>query len=138
MSVKIDSLVKQIFSNPPQPSGSIQLNFDDSEMNIKDLFEFILTFFTKGMKMLFGNSNNNNNVNLNSLSNNDFAKITEYMNSVGFSCIVDIYSSEEANKYDFMSIKYTNVKITGNTKLFELKLPLKCNDKVYVISFDFL
>ena len=134
--MNINELIDVVFSDGIKPPRSIQIDLGGNDMNIKDVFEFLLTFFTEGMKLLYGDSNGK--VNLDQLSESEIKLLAQYIQSIGFGCQITVYPPEEANKYDFMAIKYTNVQITSDTRLEELKLPLRSNDKVYVISFTHL
>ncbi len=134
--MNINELVDVVFSNGIKPAGSIQLDLGGNDMDIKDVFEFLLTFFTEGMKLLYGDSRGK--VDLSQLSESDIRLLAQYIQSIGFGCQIVVYPPEEANNYDFMAIKYTNVQITSDTKLEELKLPLRSKDTVYVISFTHL
>ena len=132
----INELIDTVFSGGIKPPKSIQLDLGGNDMDIKDVFEFLLTFFTEGMKLLYGDSRGK--VDLSQLSESDIRLLAQYIQSIGFGCQIAVYPPEEANKYDFMAIKYTNVQMTSNTKLEELKLPIRSNDTVYVISFTHL
>ena len=134
--MNINELIDIVFSDGIKPPRSIQLDLGGNDMDIKDVFEFLLTFFTEGMKLLYGDSRGK--VDLSQLSESDIRLLAQYIQSIGFGCLITVYPPKEANKYDFMAIKYTNVQITSNTKLEELKLPLRSKDTVYVISFTYL
>ena len=132
----LNNLIDMVFSAGIRPPGSIQLDLGGNDMDVKDVFEFLLTFFTEGMKLLYGDSRGK--VDLSQLSESDIRLLAQYIQSIGFGCQIAVYPPEEANNYDFMAIKYTNVQITSDTKLEELKLPLRSKDTVYVISFTHL
>ena len=132
----LNKLIDMVFSAGIKPPSSIQIDLGGNDMDVKDVFEFLLTFFTEGMKLLYGDSRGK--VDLSQLSESDIRLLAKYIQSIGFGCQITVYPPEEANKYDFMAIKYTNVQMTSNTKLEELKLPIRSKDTVYVISFTHL
>jgi hypothetical protein len=124
-----------IFSKPPGAPKSVAFTVDE-DMDMREVFEMLLMIFTEGMKILFGN--NEGKVDLNARTEKDFAKVKEYFHSLGFNCEYKIYLPRQLSNIDFESRKYTNVDITINTKLKELRLPLRCGPRVFEISFDFL
>ena len=132
--IELDDLIDNLFDNQPQPIKSIDVVFEDSDL--KKLFESLLMIFTNGMKKLFGNSSGQ--VDLIKLSEDNIIFFNKYMNSFGIQLVIEIEQFSILLGSDYEKIKYTNIDITNNTKLNELKLPFLSNGLVYIISFDFI
>lgn len=132
--IELDDLIDNLFDNQPQSVKSIDVVFEDSDL--KKLFESLLMIFTNGMKKLFGNSSGQ--VDLIKLSEDNIIFFNKYMNSFGIQLVIEIEQFSILLGSDYEKIKYTNIDITNNTKLNELKLPFLSNGLVYIISFDFI
>ena len=139
MSFNIDEVdIEQIFervvmTTSPTPNN-FPLQFDG--MNIKEKFEFLLEFVTKLCKHFYGNSIGQ--VNLAEMSPTDFNTINNYMMSIGYTCN---FESQNANYENLISIqegRYDKIPITLNTTMSDLKFGLKCNNILYIISFNSL
>ena len=65
--MNISNLSRKIFLDDIKPLKSIQIEFDDTE-NMGELFQSLVSLFTEGMIILFGE---NGKVNLNYVSNED-------------------------------------------------------------------
>jgi hypothetical protein len=128
-------IAKKIFNKPPGAPKSVAFTVDE-EMDMREVFEMLLMIFTEGMKILYGNEDEK--VDLNARTEKDFAKVKEYFHSLGFNCEYKVYLPSQAANINFESRKYTNVDITIDTKLKELRLPLRCGPRIFEISFDFL
>jgi|UniRef100_A0A6C0J4A3 hypothetical protein len=70
----IVSIARKVFSEPPKPLNSIMLMIDEKEYE-DEIFENVAWF---GMKFLFGD-----NATPETVSENDFKKLNEYMASMG-------------------------------------------------------
>lgn len=134
MNVYIDELVSEIFKDPPKGENEIQLSLIGEYTDIKGLFEFLIDFFTRGCKLLFGN--NDGKVDLNLATDAEFKLMKKYFKSFSIDLIIDKYDEQDMLVIDFNKMKYTNKEINDDTKLSELALPLKCGNNVYVIKFD--
>ena len=132
--IELEDLIQNLFDNEPQPVKSINVVFEDS--NLKKLFESLLMIFTLGMKKHFGD--NSGQVDLTKLSEDNIIFFNKYMNSFGIQLIIEIEQYSILMGSDYEGIKYTNLEITNNTKLNELKLPFLSKGLVYIISFDFI
>ena len=117
--IELDDLINNLFDNQPQPLKSIDIVFEDSDL--KKLFESLLMIFTNGMKKLFGNSSGQ--VDLTKLSQDNIIFFNKYMNSFGIQLVIEIEQFSILLGSDYEKLKYTNINITNNTKLNELKLP---------------
>ncbi len=118
---------------PPKPN-SYPLEFEVNSLN--ELFEFLLQFTTMLSKHFFGNDGGT--VDLSKLSQNDFAKINSYMQCIGFSCNFQALMANSYNLNHAYTNRYDKVNITSQTKLKDLLFGLKCEQTLYIISFDFL
>ena len=76
----INDLIDNLFYTNPKPPNSIKLSFEGIENTI-ELFETLLTIFTHGMKIHYGNENNT--VDLNNITVEQFSKIIDYFLSIG-------------------------------------------------------
>lgn len=132
--IELDDLIKNLFENEPQPIKSINVVFEDSDL--KKLFESLLMIFTLGMKKHFGNSSGQ--VDLTKLTEDNIIFFNKYMNSFGIQLVIEIEQFSILMGSDYEKLKYTNLKITNNTKLNELKLPFLSKGLVYIISFNFI
>lgn len=132
--IELDDLIQNLFDNEPQPVKSINVVFEDS--NLKKLFESLLMIFTLGMKKHFGDISGK--VDLTKLTDNNIVFFNKYMNSFGIQLVIEIEQYSILMGSDYESLKYTNIEITNNTKLNELKLPFLSKGLVYIISFDFI
>ena len=133
-TINSNNFIDFVFQNDPKPLKSINLEFETD--NLKDLFENLLDIFTNGMKIHYGKPDGT--VDLASLTKENIINFNKYFNSFGISLIIQIDNNAVINGADYQSIKYTNINITNNTKLSDLKLPFLSSGIVYIISFDFI
>ena len=132
--IELEDLIQNLFENEPQPIKSINVVFEDSDL--KKLFESLLMIFTHGMKKHFGNSSGQ--VDLTKLTEDNIIFFNRYMNSFGIQLVIEIEQYSILIGSDYDKLKYTNLEITNNTKLNELKLPFLSKGLVYIISFNFI
>jgi len=130
------SFSKKIFMKEPENKCSIQLHINNDEMDMGDLFEFLLLVFTNGLRILYGNDNEK--VDLSTLNSEQFTKVNQYFNSFGFDTSYVVYPKESEHVINFSELSYKNTEITNETKLEDLCFPIKVHDKIYVIGFLFL
>ena len=133
-TIQSNNFIDFVFKNEPKPIKSINLEFETD--NLKELFENLLDIFTQGMKIHYGNELGI--VDLSSLTQDNIINFNKYFNSFGIKLLIHIEDIPIINGFDYQQIKYTNINITNNTKLNELKLPFLSNGIVYIISFDFI
>ena len=135
--LSLGDLIETLFDTAPKPPKTYGISFvnQDNLTNLKEVFENLLTLFTAGMKILFGE---NGKVDLSKLSENDFKNFNKYMHSIGLKAEVAIIEIKKDDTIDYSQLSYKKLKITGKTKLVELKLPLMVSNKIYIIQFDFL
>ena len=132
-ALEFDKLVHTLFKDEPKKKFSIQLQFEDSDL--KKLFESLLMIVTHGMKMKF--SNEEGKVNLSALTKDKLHYFNQYMNSFGMVLLVDVEKFNPLIK-NYEQLKYTNLTLTNNTPLSDLKFPILESGYVYIISFDYL
>ena len=133
--IEIEDLIEKIFTESPKPQNCIELSFIN-DMDVKDLFEFLLTFFTEGSKMLFGD--NNNRVDIAKWTDIEFNIMNRYCKSIGFNMIIERFCQEEKQLINFNKMSYKNIDINQSTPLAKLKLPLDCGENIFVFSFEFI
>ena len=133
-TIQSNNFIDFVFKNEPKPIKSINLEFETD--NLKELFENLLDIFTQGMKIHYGNETGI--VDLSSLTQDNIINFNKYFNSFGIQLLIDIEDKPIISGFNYQQIKYTNINITNNTKLNELKLPFLSNGIVYIISFDFI
>lgn len=133
-TIQSNNFIDFVFKNDPKPIKSINLEFETD--NLKELFENLLDIFTQGMKIHYGNDKGT--VDLSSLTNDNIINFNKYFNSFGINLLIDIEDKPIISGFNYQQIKYTNINITRDTKLSELKLPFLSNGIVYIISFDFI
>ena len=132
MEVNTDQLINKIFNDLPMAKKSITLSFVE-DMELVDLFEFLLTVFTQGAKNLYGDSEGK--VNLDMCTDTELDIINKYCQSIGFKVIIDKYDPGDSQYIDFNAMYYKNIKITQQTVLRELHLTMHCKKNIYVITF---
>ena len=136
MEISIEDLISRIFYKKPQPEKSIQLQFVEN-LDLKEMFEFLLTFFTEGAKFRYGNMEGK--LELDKWTNKEVDLMKEYFKSIGFKLYVNSVNHKEKNfNYSLYNYNYKEVKINEKTKLNELKIAFKCQDFIHVIYFDII
>lgn len=128
-------LAEKIFTKELKDAKSYALRLDeDDTLTVLELFEFLLMVFNYGMKILFGDDDGK--VDLANVSDEDFEIVNRYYNSFYFKCMYVVYPIETTQHVDFNKLSYKNVKITKETRLSDLALPIMVKEKVFVIGFD--
>ena len=115
MEVEIDELINTVFREEPKGPNDIQLSFVD-DMELKELFEFLLMVFTKGCKIHY--ADNNGVVNLALCTDTEFKHIDKYMRSMGFKLIIDRYTEEDY--FPFGNISYLHMIHTKYLRIMNL------------------
>tara|TARA_B100001057_G_C22792656_1_gene928227 strand:+ start:1160 stop:1591 length:432 start_codon:yes stop_codon:yes gene_type:complete len=135
--MEVDDLVNVLLLKEPNPPNSIDLDFTE-QIDLIDLFEFLLAFFTEGTKKLFGDENGT--VNLPSLTDSNLILLNKYYKSFGFQFYIDtkqynLLSSREIKEIN--DNKYNKINILPSTPLKKLKFSIKIKEYIYIINFDF-
>ena len=121
MEVSLDKMIEHIFTNPPSESNTITIQLDNPDnKSEKTLFNTLLEIFTKGMAILFGDSDKK--VNLSLITELDFLKVKQYFNSFGYNIFYTINDKEI---------------ITKSTGLRSYYINLNSNNLIYKICFDY-
>lgn len=135
MEVGVDELVLSIFNRIPKPEKSIQLEFME-RLSTKEIYEFLLTFFTEGAKYKFGidKSDPNTQINIQEWTYKEFDLMKSYFASISFKLELDIVSKNNISSKQFKTYK----DIETNTLLKEIKFVIPIGDFIYLMSFDYL
>ena len=128
----IDQIFNELISRTNLEPNTYDISFElDS---LKELFEFLIQLFTMLSKHFYGN-NETGQVNLEVLTPQDFEIIIKYIMVIGFKPEIAIVPAN-AHFLNFVSdYRYDKIPIDSQTKLSDLILGLKCNTKLYIISF---
>jgi len=137
MEINYEDLVERIFKKKPQNPKSITLDFVE-RLSLQELFEFLLSFFTDGTKILYGETSSNGTVqvDLNMWTQETVDEMKKYLAMIGFKLFVNI--EDFVPNKDYPSMMFNKIEIKENTNLSELKMILRNLNKVYIISFEFL
>lgn len=119
--------------NAPLPNA-YPLEFDID--SIKDVFEFLLQFVSMLCKHFYGNFANQ--VDLSILNENDFRKINTYLLCIGFTCNFQELPVNNHNINYAFDNRYDRIAIMPYTQLKDLLFGIKCNETLYIISFDII
>ena len=133
LEIDLENLAYKVFIEEPKPQNYFNLSFD--AMDLKDLFEMLITFFVEGLKKMYGDKDNK--VNLNLLNEKEFNHIKKCMKSINID--VDLEIKEKIDwdvHYKPTFIPYNRMIINTNTKLRDLKVDLLSGNYYYIISFN--
>lgn len=103
---------------------------------LKELFEFLLQFLTMLLKNF--HADDNGQVNLANLTETDIKRINDYIMCIGFTCNFKILSATSDNMNYVFANRFDKVSINETTLFRDLIFGIKCEQKLYVISFDFI
>ena len=139
MELELEDLVNNIFNRQPQPNKSFQLQFIEN-LSVKEIFEFLITFFTEGAKYKYGTENSEGKitVDISKWTKKQLTTMEDYFASVFFKLNIETYEVAKSKHIDFNLMGYNKQVIGNNTPLNTLKFPLYTPKTVYVISFDYL
>ena len=139
MELELEDLVNNIFNRQPQPKKSFQLQFIEN-LSVKEVFEFLITFFTEGSKYKYGTENSEGKitVDISKWTQKELKIMEDYFASVFFKLNVEIYETSKSKHINFNLMSYSKQVIGKNTPLNTLKFPLYTQNTIYVISFDYL
>jgi hypothetical protein len=140
ITIDIDDMINNIFTNEPQDMKSIQLSFDVNDEY--ELFTILVDILTHGLKILFGDENDK--VNINTITENDFKTIEKYFNSFGFDIKykydipLDKLNINENTELPSLNDSKTENMGDGENQLRLYYFTLKTYNIKYEISFDYL
>jgi len=139
MELELEELVNNIFNRQPQPKKSFQLQFIE-KLSVKEVFEFLITFFTEGAKYKYGIDypNGKTTVDLSKWKEKELQLMKDYFASIYFILNIEIHKESESKHIDFNLMSYHNQVIGKETPLNTLKFTLKSGELIYVVSFDHL
>ena len=118
----IYEIAEYIFAKPPLPKNSIDLILGDTQ---EEIHKTLLMFFTKGMKMLYGNQNGI--VDLLSITKSQMKKVGKYFESIGIRLIT--HKQHHQQVIDEVSTK---------NSLKDYVFYLQVKQYIFQISFDYL
>jgi hypothetical protein len=129
----LDEFIDVIILNPPKDKNTIQLQFDN--ININDLFDNLLYIFTTICKKKY--DNDNGKVDIDKLEHREIHELICYFQSFGINLILSIYNIEDYKNYsdylDADELFFCNAK-----KLSDLIYKIIIKKKILIIKFDFL
>jgi len=140
ITIDIDDMINNIFTNEPQDIKSIQLSFDVNDEY--ELFTILVDILTHGLKILFGDENDK--VDINTITENDFKTIEKYFNSFGFDIKykydipLDQLNIDENTELPSLDDSNTENEDDGKNQLRLYYFTLKTDNIKYEISFDYL
>lgn len=133
MTGTIDDLVRYVFTRPyntPLSPNSVQALPEGIGQNVSELFEFLLMFYTKGMKVKFGNTHGQ--VELNALSFNDITEFCTFFQAIGFtptvycfhtSQIQKMYQQTSQSQHSSVTVSLAGVPNDNTTTIDPFKYP---------------
>ena len=139
MELELEDLVNNIFNRQPQPNKSFQLQFIEN-LSVKEIFEFLITFFTEGAKYKYGTENSEGKitVDISKWTKKQLTTMEDYFASIFFKLKLETYEVSKSKHIDFNLMGYNKQVIGKNTPLNTLNFPLYTQNTIYVISFDYL
>ena len=99
-----------------------------NNLSVRDIFEFLLTIFTDGSKLLYGDENEK--VDIGKWGETEVETMRKYFRSFGFDIKINIYRDIQVVVNDYRTAAINNT-------LDKLQFALRCNNITYVISFDY-
>ena len=137
MEVEVEELVYNIFNRQPKPPKSIQLQFIEN-LSIREIFEFLLTFFTEGAKYKYGEdkSDPNTKVDISTWTDIELNNMKEYFASISF--VLNVKKDTIYNVHPNSLKSYKDKLVNESTPLKELTFPIIIGQNVFIISFDYL
>lgn len=135
MEVSIGELVNNIFNKQPQTAKSIQLQFIEN-LSMKEIYEFLLTYFTEGAKYKFGldKTDPNTKIDIASWTSKEINLMKDYFASISFKLDYNIEHISTFNNKNMITYK----DIQETTPLKNIMLPSYIGNFVYVLNFDYL
>lgn len=137
MEFSVEELVWNIFNKQPKPEKSNQLQFVEN-LDLREMFEFLLTFFTEGAKYRYGNKEGK--IEIDKWTEKEIHMMKKYHKSIGFELNIDSFNHKKNFLFDssLYNFNYKDIKITNQTKLNEFKVSFKCEEFIHVIYFDII
>ena len=134
----IDTLVNNVFSKEPAEPNKYNVGLEpydgEDPITVKDIFEFLLSFFTDGASLVYGSENGV--VDLEKWGQKEIDKMIKYCESIGFTANIKVYHKNDPTFRGISIQDYRRMPQNG-TNLKDMKFPLSCKNIVCVISFDY-
>lgn len=132
IDLDIQEIFNEVTKSFPQEPNSIPLQFELE--SLKEVFEFLLQFVTLLCKEFY--SDDKGQVNLGAMNPEHFTIIDKYMQSIGFTCSFQALSANSNNTNYYYDNRYDRITITPNTMLKDLFFSIRCENTLFIISFD--
>lgn len=110
IDVTPEMIANHIFSNDPQPPGSIQLLADDDEMDMEFIFEVLMTVLMEGFKLM---TETIDEVTVNTCTSEHFEILGQWIRSMGFDLNVEDIVGEFSNSSHYCKVYLNNQQNEG-------------------------
>ena len=136
MDPNVQNVIDQIINQPAMAPNSISLDFaaDEQNLDLLDIFDFLLIFLTQLCKKMYPTSSK---IDLAMMTPENIIEINRYFHSMGFKVEIDKVPFDNDFVDEIQNNRYDKITITPGTKLNKLYIPLKAGNMVYIIRFDF-
>ena len=132
IDLDIQEIFNEVTKSFPREPNSIPLQFELE--SLKEVFEFLLQFVTLLCKEFY--SDDKGKVNLGAMNQEEFNIIDKYMQSIGFTCSFKALPANSNNTNYYYDNRYDRIIITPNTNLKDLFFSIRCDNTLFIISFD--
>ena len=132
IDLDIQEIFNEVTKSSPRPPNSFPLQFELE--TLKEVFEFLLQFVTLLCKEFY--CDDKGQVNLGDMNPEQFTIIDKYMQSIGFTCSFQGLPANSNNSNHYYNNRYDRITITPNTNLKDLFFAIKCENTLFIISFD--
>lgn len=129
----LDEFIDTIILNAPRNKNTIQLQFDN--ININELFDNLLYIFTNICKKKY--ENDNGKVDIDKLTEKEVHELICYFQSFGINLILNIYNIENYKNYLELS-ENDELFFNEAEKISDLIYKIFIKKKILVVKFDFL
>ena len=132
IDLDIQEIFNEVTKSSPKEPNSIPLQFELE--SLKEVFEFLLQFVTLLCKAFY--SDDKGQVNLGAMNPEQFTIIDKYMQSIGFTCSFQALPANFNNTNYYYDNRYDRITITPITMLKDLFFSIRCENNLFIISFD--
>ena len=132
IDLDIQEIFNEVTKSFPREPNSIPLQFELE--SLKEVFEFLLQFVTLLCKAFY--SDDKGQVNLGAMNQEEFNIVDKYMQSIGFTCSFQALPANSNNTNYYYDNRYDRITITPNTNLKDLFFSIRCENTLFIISFD--
>jgi hypothetical protein len=136
MDPNVQEVIDQIINKPPMADNSISLDFapEEENMDIVDVFDFLLIFLCQLCKKLYPTSGK---LDLSMMTGENITSVNRYFHSMGFELEVDKIPWDHDYADEVQAGRYDKIIITPGMKLSKLYMPVISQNIIYLIRFDF-